>query len=457
MAAMRRLVASSPLCLLLWLALADLALAQAGSGSGSFGGGGGGGGGGFSGGGGGSGFSGGSGGECTGSCATAGFVVVALFFGFFGLLVLWLVVRSFRYRAKVNRRVAAVRRASAEAAEDDSYFAADEFVAAAEQLFRDAQEAWDKRDRRRLAELVGKDLLVEWTRRLDDFERKGWHNRVSVLGVPQVQYVGITNREQDEEDRAVVRITAQLRAYVIGKNGRKIMRKGETDETVSLTEYWTLARSAGQAWMVVSIEQRAEGDHQLDEEIVASPWSGQRIADQALTELAVEDKLPEGFTSADLADFNFADDARAKALDLSLADARFMPDVLEAAARRAVAAWAEAVDGRDTPLEAVASRDAVDELLYAGDASRGTRVVVRGPRVKGIRIERVEVEREPATMTVAVELGGRRYVENRDTTTVVAGDKDRATTFTERWTLALDGADDAPWRLVSASAAPAGA
>jgi predicted lipid-binding transport protein (Tim44 family) len=72
--------------------------------------------------------------------------------------------------------------------------------------------------------------------------------------------------------------------------------------------------------------------------------------------------------------------------------------------------------------------------------------------VKQIRIEAVQVETEPATMTVAVELGGRRYVEDRDTTTVVSGSKDSATTFTERWTLALDGPDSAPWRIVDPSA-----
>ena len=51
-------------------------------------------------------------------------------------------------------------------------------------------------------------------------------------------------------------------------------------------------------------------------------------------------------------------------------------------------------------------------------------------------------------MSVDVELAGNRYVEDRDTTTVVSGSKDSATTFTERWLLALDGPDEAPWRLV---------
>jgi len=269
-----------------------------------------------------------------------------------------------------------------------------------------------------------------------------------VLGDPKVLYVGLVNREDDTDDRTVVRVEARLRAFVLDSSGNKVMRKGEKDELVTLVEYWTLARRDGQ-WMVQSIEQRAEGDHHLDEQIVASPWSDdQRLADEALTELAVADGLPEGFTTADLAEVEFEGDARARALDLSVADARFGPDVLEAAARRAVGAWAEAVDGEDEPLERVASPAAAAELLYGGDATRKTRLVVRGPRVKRIQIAAVQVEREPATMTIDVELGGRRYVEDRDTAAVVSGSQDSATTFTERWTLALDGPEDAPWRIV---------
>jgi predicted lipid-binding transport protein (Tim44 family) len=410
------------------MALLTLLLAQAGSGSGGFGGGGGGG----FGGGGGGGFGGGG-----GSGSGGGDPLVAVFvLGGFALLVLYLVLRSGLYHRKVSKR--------------DAYFAADELEQHAAALFRAAEMAWDARDRAALAKLVGPDLLVEWNRRLDDFDRKHWHNRVQVLADPDVRYVGITNREDDAEDRAVVRITAQLRSYVEDGNGRRIRRKGDNDDLMTLEEYWTLARRDGQ-WMVQSIEQRAEGDHQLDEPIVASPWSDdQRLEDEAVTELAVADALPEGFTTADLAEVDFAGDARARALDLSVADGRFAPDVLEAAARRAVAAWAEAVDGDDAALEAVASPDAVGELLYGGDATRKTRLVVRGPRVKRIQIDSVQVDPVPATMTVEVELGGSRYVEDRDTTTVVSGSKDRATTFTERWTLALDGPPDSPWRIVRA-------
>ena len=441
---------------LLALVLADLALAQAGGGSGGFGGGGGGGGGGF--GGGGGGFSGGGG---SGSGGTGGFVSFLIVFGIFGLVFLWIAVKSVQYRIKIKARAVRVRSAAAEAAEDDAYFAPADLEVEAGRLFTEAQLAWDARDREKLAELVGDDLLIEWLRRLDDFDKKGWHNRVEILETPVIHYVGITNREDDDEDRAVIRIKAQLKAYVEDRDGNRIMRTGEADETISLTEYWTLARrntrpaspeGTGGSWIVASIEQQAEGDHHLDEEIVALPWSGQRLRDETLTELAVEDKLPEGFTTADLAELDFPADARAHALDLSLADARFAPDVLEAAARRAVAAWTEAVDGEDKPLQAVASEDAVNELLYPGDPSRKTRLVVRGPRIRQIRIAELDAGSDPATMTIVVEVGGRRYREDRDTAAVVSGSKDSPTTFTERWQLALDGPDTAPWRLVDASA-----
>ena len=97
-----------------------------------------------------------------------------------------------------------------------------------------------------------------------------------------------------------------------------------------------------------------------------------------MTELAVADALPEGFTTADLAEVDFAGDARA---------ARSTCPSPTAASRRTCsrrppaapsAAWAEAVDGDDAALEAVASPEAVGELLYGGDAT--AQDAARGPR-----------------------------------------------------------------------------
>jgi predicted lipid-binding transport protein (Tim44 family) len=51
-------------------------------------------------------------------------------------------------------------------------------------------------------------------------------------------------------------------------------------------------------------------------------------------------------------------------------------------------------------------------------------------------------------MHLTVGVRGRRYREDRDTAAIVAGSRDRETSFQERWVMALDGPDDAPWRVV---------
>ena len=427
----------------------SLILAAAGGGSSGFGGGGGGG---FSGGGGGGGFSGGRGGNGVyiGGGAVSGWFILAVFvafFAFFAFAVVstWLTVR--RLRRHLDERDMEVRTASAEAAEDDPAFASDRVTQDVTIMFHAIQGAWDARDEQALASLVGDDLMVEWHRRLTDFDRKGWHNRVRVISGPDVRYVGMTNRERDEEDRAVVHIAARLEDYVEAAGGMRVLATGDTDTVTDLREFWTLAKRNGR-WILMSIEQDAEGGHHLDAPLVASPWADERLRDEALVEGAVADAALPGVATAELVDVDLAADARAQALDLSLADARFAPDVLTVAARRAADAWADAVDGDDAPLAAVATPEAVDALLYAGDAGHATRLVVRGPRLEAVAIERLDATPEPARMTLAVRVRGRRYVEDRDTAAVLSGSKDRETVFTERWTMALDGADSAPWRLV---------
>jgi predicted lipid-binding transport protein (Tim44 family) len=166
----------------------------------------------------------------------------------------------------------------------------------------------------------------------------------------------------------------------------------------------------------------------------------------------VADAVPEGTKVSEVAVLQFDGDAQAAANDLSLADGRFAPDVLEIAARRAVQAWAEAVDGQDTKLRRIATPAAAKELLYAGDATGRSRLVVRGPTVNRIRIVGLDAQAEPPTMTVEVDITGRRYLEDRDTTAVLAGSRSRATGFTEHWTMALNGDQEQPWRITAVTA-----
>ena len=427
-----------PLTLVLMALTAPEALAQAGGGSSGFGGGGGGGGGFGGGGSSGSGDGGGFGGLL---------LVLFVFFVAFGVVP---VVRR-RRRAKARRaRDADVTRASLEAAEDDPAFAADAVKPAAAALYRDIQQAWSRRDVAALAGMLGPDLLVEWRRRLADFDEKGWVNEVQIRRGPGVDYVGLVNRERDEEDRVTVAVTASLHSVVRTSDGTILHRDADADKDgeIEVCEYWTLARAGG-AWRLVSIEQEQEGAHHLGAKIVVAPWSDDaRLADESLVELAAADAAPPGFPVTELVSVEFDGSAREQALDLALADPRCAPDVLEAVARRAVEAWAEAVDGEDGALLQIATPQAARALLYPHGEAGDARLVVRGPRLLRLAIAGLHAETEPLRMDVEARLRGRRYVEDRDTVAVLGGDKDRATEFTERWTFALDGPAPASWRLV---------
>jgi predicted lipid-binding transport protein (Tim44 family) len=435
-----RTAALVPLALLV-LAPAD-ALAAAGGGSSGFGGGGGGGGGG--------GYSGG-GSSGSGEGSFLDFLVFAAIVA--AIFVGAMIVNALEQR-RIRKRDERVTTASAEAAEDDAYLAADAVKRDAAELFKQIQAAWSAKDRARLNAMVGSDLMKEWSKRLDDFDRKGWHNVVNVKAGPKCMYVGLVNREDDAEDRVVVRVEATLEDYVQMKGGGRMMSDGESDETRELAEWWTLCRTGEGGWMLLSIEGDDEGKHHLKSDIVATPWGDdQRLRDEALVEGAVADKVAEGFSVAEVADLDFDGEARAAALDLSVADARFGPDVLEVAARRAVTAWAEAVDGEDRELEAIAEPAALGELLHPGDPSRTTRLVVRGPRITRLHIAALDAAAQPPTMTIELDVTGTRYIQNRDTAAVVSGGDSSQTTFTERWTMALSGPDEQPWRIAGVAGA----
>jgi predicted lipid-binding transport protein (Tim44 family) len=357
-------------------------------------------------------------------------------------------------KRKTSQRERRVELAAAEAADEDPDFSPDTVRATAAKLFVDIQHAWDADDRVALRGLVAPDLLVEWERRLDDFSGRGWHNHVEPIGAPGIEYVGLNRKGDPNTDRIVVRVDARIKDYVVDGYGRHIKRTGSLGEVTHVKEFWTLQRRAPGHWVLASIEQGAEGKHALDEQIVATAWGDeQALRDESLIEGAVADAVPTGTRVAEVADLQFTGDARSAANDLSLADGRFAPDVLEISTRRAIDAWAQAVDGDDAILTQVATPDAARELLYAGDTSGHIRVVVRGPAIKRIRIVGLDAAGQPPTMTVEVDITGRRYIEDRDTTAVLSGSRSRQTSFTERWTFALTGDVSQPWRIVAAGSA----
>lgn len=480
----RSLSLACAVALSLALVTPSAAPALGGGGVGGFGGGGGGGGfggggGGF--GGGGRGFGGGFGGG-SGAAPVAGIIVLVAVLALYILIgsglhwrasrraaarepfsllralrhvVLWpldLIIERRRLRGRKQK----VRLAAAEASEEDPRFAPEVVSAQAEQLFRAIQAAWTKDNRAALSQLVGKDLMIEWDRRLSAFALRGWENHVDIEGPVHADYVGLRNAPDDRSKRAVVRITARVRDVVIDKHGNTIHRANSMRDTHHVCEYWTLGLSEDK-WIVVSIEQHREGLHELTEPLVPTPWSDTtELRREATVEQAAAAR-GESSQVREIAPATLASGARAAALDISLVDDRFAPRVLEAEVDYAVHVWSEAIDGDDSALNAVASSSAAQELLYPGDWSRSERLVVRGVRVRSAEIVQLEARATPPCMTVELHVRGVRYVEDRSTTTVLSGDKSLESSFAMRWRMELCDDDDHPWRIASVHSSDAGA
>lgn len=364
-----------------------------------------------------------------------------------------------RARARQARHLE-VRSAAAAAAAEDEAFDADRLIADVKAMAVAIQQAWDAQDRSALARMLGPDLLHEWTLRLDDFARRGWADRVTVTGEPEIRLASLVNRANDADDRVVVHITLSLDNWVETPFGPQFPTGQESPHSV-LSEYWTLGKRDGR-WILLSIEQELEGAHHLDAPIVVDPTADPELADRSRTELATASATDLDHAElVGLASTGFSDDARAAALDLALVDDRFSPDVLEIAANRAVAAWATAIDGADDDLERLADPDAVRVLLYGPDATQRTRTVVRGPRIEDLTIDAVTgtpaadqgaVATATASMQVQVHYRARWYREDRETAAVLEGSKDHETERTDRWTFALTDDAEHPWRLVAVDA-----
>ena len=174
------------------------------------------------------------------------------------------------FRVRQRRRGRDVELAAAEAATDDGAFAAERVREDATLLFRAIQAAWSRNDIERLHKFVAPELMAEWELRLKDFKRKGWRNKIEVKTL-EVAYVGLVNRAADREDRVVVRISAHVRDIVTRRGGGVVTRTdSDGSEHVDLREWWTLGKRDGK-WILLSIEQREEGEHHMGAELVAAP------------------------------------------------------------------------------------------------------------------------------------------------------------------------------------------
>ena len=237
--------------------------------------------------------------------------------------------------------------------------------------------------------------------------------------------------------------------YVETDTGRVVPYAGATllTRTRTLSEFWTLGKRDGH-WIVLSIEGRWEGEYHLTEPLVPVPSDdSQRLHDEAVAERAA-DQTPV-FAPAEVADLDFAGAGPRGSARPGTRRRAFRPDLIEASVRRILAAWASAIDGDDSPLQAIARTEAVSALLYPGDTDRHTRLVVRNPHIRTVRITAIDPGAQPPTISIVIQGSAVRYIEDRATAAVLSGDPETERHVRLTWTLTLEAPSPWPWRLAT--------
>jgi predicted lipid-binding transport protein (Tim44 family) len=336
--------------------------------------------------------------------------------------------------------------AAEEAVLEDPAFDPATVKAAAAELHTYVVAAWSVDDRHRLAELLGPQLFDEWVRRLDDLRHRRWTNPLRRRGRLHIRYVGLVNRTGDAEDRVVVHLRVRMVDAIFDRHGQMVPRDPDDSGRHTHSEYWTLGKRGGQ-WILVSVETEQEGAHHLTDPLIPAPWADDRLQDLATLERAAATAVSPA-KLAEIVPLEFTGDLRTAALDLAGFDGRYDPDVLEAAARQAVAAWAEAIDGNHEPLLALSNGPTVDGLLYP-EPDRSRRLVIRGPRLRTLRIVALEPNAKPPALTVEATVTARRYLENRANGAITEGTRKHDSTVSLLCDLRLTDTPEMPWRIAA--------
>ena len=301
--------------------------------------------------------------------------------------------------------------------------------------------------------MLGPDLMVEWNRRLDDFDRKGWHNVCEIVEGPTCSTSGSSTAPTTPTTASRSASGRASATSCATPHGNTITRNESSSEIVTSAEYWTLGKRDGR-WVLLSIEQDAEGAHHLDADIVASPWGDEgRLHDEAVTELATADAVPDAAIA----------ERRRPRLRRHRPRRRARPrDGRRPLRARTCSRPPRA--GRSTPgprrstaptprSSAPPRPGAVRELLYAGRRQRAHPARRPRPAPAGAAHHRAARRRHaardarrgrrqrPPLPRGPRHRGGRRGLQGR-----------ARSRFTERWTMTLDGDEKTPWRIAEAGA-----
>lgn len=277
-------------------------------------------------------------------------------------------------------------------------------------------------------------LVRAWARSCQSWLGHG----LEAASTPSVDLLSVVNRDDEEEDRVVVRVRVRIhcRHPRLGALGA---------HHVHLDERWTFGRS-GSCWVLLSVGGDPLAGPILAAPLIPTPSSdAERLREESLADLARAQMVSNDIVLSDLVS---ADEPPAFVLlDLSLVDSRFLPALIAAQLAHLVEAWEGAVTGSEAPFEGLASADARTALLRPG---RGARLVVRDVVLESWEPTRIDLSRQPPAIEVRLEVAAVRYVV-RDDGGAVAGNEVDPRRMILTWILELTGSTRALWRLITSN------
>jgi hypothetical protein len=335
-----------------------------------------------------------------------------------------------REHARANR----AHFAAVEAAEDNPSFSPDAIEQYVTGIVALADGLWRGGKRGALDGSPDADLVTAWAR-----SRQSWlGSGLEAKGKPSVDFLRVVNREDEKEDRVVVRVRLHIHC--------KHPRLGLVAlRYVRLDERWTLGRSEGR-WVLLSVDGDPLAGPVLTAPLVPDPsYDTERLREESLAEFASAQKVDADVALGDLVS---ADVPPAFALlDLSVVDGRFLPALIAAELAHLVEVWEEAVTGSEAAFEDLASADARAALLRPGP---GRRFVMRDAVLKSWEPTRLDLSRRPPAIEVMLDVVAARYVETDDGSDRVGNQNDeRLMALT--WVLELTDSARAPWRLAASN------
>jgi hypothetical protein len=254
---------------------------------------------------------------------------------------------------------------------------------------------------------------------------------------PMTRLVWASRRSETESWRAVVLVWLELSA--VARSWRAF--KSHWSYKISSLEsaFWTLIRDDDR-WIIELVETSGADHYLLDR--LPDETVDQQLQDEAAISTAVKDPLVT-VPVAELKDVDAATENQLR--DLSVVDGRYAPDAIVACVCEIARTWEAATTGNDKrSLESWSTPEAIAQLCRP--TPNGVRRV-RNIEVRRVRINALNTDRDPPTISVSASLHGQRWLATHKGGTISGSPRHRRD-FTEQWTLCLDSRPESPWQLI---------